>query len=72
MIEKRADNNKNIQMRGHFLTSQRQILLELIREAEGHLDAKELYQRAHSSDESIAPATVYRNLNLFKQLGASG
>jgi Fe2+ or Zn2+ uptake regulation protein len=37
--------------------------------AEGHLDAKELYRRASARDKSISPATVYRSLNLFKELG---
>jgi len=50
-------------------TSQRRLLLELLRDAEGHIDAKELYRRASARDESISPATVYRTLNLFKELG---
>ena len=66
---KKEPNNQSIQMQGHFLTAQRRLLLELIRDAEGHLDAKELYQRARARDESIGPATVYRSLNLFKELG---
>jgi Fur family ferric uptake transcriptional regulator len=57
------------QMQGHFLTTQRRLLLELIRDVEGHIDAKELYQRARARDESIGWATVYRSLNLFKELG---
>jgi len=51
------------------LTAQRNLLLELLREAEGHVDARELYLRASARDQSISPATVYRSLNLFKQLG---
>jgi len=69
MMKKEPNNNQTTQMQGHFLTTQRRLLLELIREAEGHLDAKELFQRARARDESIGPATVYRSLNLFKQLG---
>ena len=56
-------------MQGHPLTAQRRLLLELIRQADAHIDARELYRRASSRDESISPATVYRSLNLFKQLG---
>jgi Fur family ferric uptake transcriptional regulator len=56
-------------IQGHPLTSQRRLLLELLRDAEGHIDAKELYRRASVRDESISPATVYRSLNLFKELG---
>lgn len=54
---------------GHPLTVQRRLLLALLRKANGHIDAKELYRRASTRDESISPATVYRSLNLFKQLG---
>ena len=65
----RLNLNSNNQFQGYHLTSQRRLLLELIRQAEGHIDAKELYRRASARDESISPATVYRSLNLFKQLG---
>ena len=51
------------------MTAQRRLLLGLIRDAKGHIDAKELYRRASERDESISLATVYRNLHLFKQLG---
>jgi len=54
---------------GHSMTAQRRLLLELLRDAEGHIDAKELYRRASARDQSIGPATVYRSLNLFKELG---
>lgn len=54
---------------GHPLTNQRRLLLELLRDAEDHMDAKELYRRASAKDEFISPATVYRSLNLFKELG---
>jgi Fe2+ or Zn2+ uptake regulation protein len=56
-------------IQGRPLTNQRRRLLELLRDAEGHIDAKELYRRASARDESISPATVYRSLNLFKELG---
>ena len=54
---------------GHSVTAQRRLLLELLRDAAGHIDAKELYRRASARDDSIGPATVYRSLNLFKELG---
>jgi Fur family ferric uptake transcriptional regulator len=56
-------------IQGHLMTAQRRLLLELLRQAEGHIDAKELYRRASDRDDSIGPATVYRSLNLFKELG---
>ena len=60
---------QNNPIQGHPLTNQRRLLLELLRDADVHIDAKELYRRAIAKDESISPATVYRTLNLFKELG---
>src|SRR3990172_9839986 len=50
-------------------TAQRRLLLELIRQAGGHMDADELYRRARKQEPSISLSTVYRNLKLFKILG---
>ena len=68
-MEMELNNRQTSQMQGHPLTTQRRLLLELLRDAEVHIDAKELYRRASARDESISPATVYRSLNLFKELG---
>jgi len=61
--------NSTSEMREHPVTTQRRLLLGLIREAGRHIDAKELYRRASGKDESISLATVYRSLRLFKELG---
>lgn len=53
---------------GRRTTVQRRLLLELIRQAGGHLDADELYRRAREHEPSISLSTVYRNLKLFKSL----
>lgn len=53
----------------HRLTNQRRLLMQLLHENERHIDAKELYLKASAIDRSISPATVYRNLNLFKEIG---
>ena len=62
-------NNAPGEIAGHPVTAQRRLLLDLIREAGKHIDAKEIYRRASSRDESISLATVYRSLRLFKELG---
>ena len=62
-------NIRNNEIEGHLVTAQRQLLLNLIRHAGEHIDAKELYRRANSQGESISLATVYRGLHLFKELG---
>jgi Fur family ferric uptake transcriptional regulator len=57
------------EMKGRSVTSQRRLLLDLIKKAGGHISAKELYRRASRRNESISLATVYRTLQLFKELG---
>lgn len=66
MNRNRKHNNP---IQGHLLTNQRRLLLELLYNSEGHVDAKELYRLASIRDEYISPATVYRSLKLFKELG---
>jgi Fur family ferric uptake transcriptional regulator len=65
----RINRNNVPEISGHPKTRQRQLLLEIIRETPGHLDAKSLYKLALERDYSISPATVYRTLNLFKKMG---
>ena len=61
--------NMNSKTERHLVTTQRQLLLNLIRDADGHIDARELYRCANSKDTSISLATVYRTLHLFRELG---
>jgi len=65
----RIIRNDTKQIAGRPVTTQRRLLLEIIRQADGHLDADELYRRAKAKDPRISLATVYRNLKLFKELG---
>ena len=55
-------------IKGRSVTSQRQLLLKLLRQSPKHLSAKELYKLAIVKNESISLATVYRNLRLFREL----
>ncbi len=56
-------------LKGQRVTSQRRLLLDLLRRSEGHLDAEELYRLAKEHEPRISLSTVYRNLSLFKELG---
>jgi Fur family ferric uptake transcriptional regulator len=60
---------KTTSFQEYNLTTQRRLLLEVLQEAQGPIDAKELYQLASTKDQHISWATVYRSLNLFEQLG---
>ena len=50
-------------------TEQRHLIQEILEQADGHLDAGEIYQRAHQRSPSISLSTVYRNLQVFRKLG---
>ena len=49
-------------------TRQRQLILEIIEQADRHVDADEIYRQARQKSPSISLSTVYRNLQLFKEL----
>ena len=53
---------------GVRITAQRRVLIEIIQQAEGHMDAATLLERAKSRDSQIDRATVYRTLELLKKL----
>lgn len=57
------------QIAGRPVTSQRSLLLDIICQANRHLDADELYRLAKNKEPRISLATVYRNLKLFRELG---
>jgi Fur family ferric uptake transcriptional regulator len=49
-------------------TEQRQLILGIIKQANRHLDADEIYQQACQKQSNISLSTVYRSLQLFKSL----
>jgi Fur family ferric uptake transcriptional regulator len=65
----RINRNTIPEINDRPLTAQRRLILDILREAECHLDARELYQRAIQKDQHISLATVYRNLRLFEEVG---
>jgi Fur family transcriptional regulator, ferric uptake regulator len=50
------------------LTAQRRLLMEIIQNAERHLDASALLEVARKRDARVNRATVYRTLTLLKKL----
>jgi len=50
-------------------TRQRQLILEIINQADEHLDAEQIYERAREISPGISLSTVYRNLQLFTKAG---
>ncbi len=57
-----------VQARGIRLTAQRKVLVEIIQQAQNHLDAASLLALAKQRDARIDRATVYRTIELLKKL----
>ena len=51
------------------ITNQRALILEVIRQGQGHLDADEVYRRARQKQPRLSLSTVYRTLQTLKKLG---
>jgi len=62
-------NRKRLNVGGLRATNQRALLLEIIRQGEGHLDADEIYRQARETQPRISLSTVYRSLEAFRKLG---
>ena len=54
---------------GLRITNQRTLILDIIRQGRGHLDADEVYRRARKRQPRLSLSTVYRTLQTLKKLG---
>lgn len=63
-----ADLLKHVSSAGIRLTRQRRLLIEILQQAEGHIDAATLLGLAKKQEPAIHRATVYRTLDLLKAL----
>jgi Fur family ferric uptake transcriptional regulator len=55
--------------KGHRLTPQRMLVIETLHNADRHISAEELYGKLHRRYPYANISTVYRTLELLKQLG---
>ncbi|MBA7468367.1 Ferric uptake regulation protein [subsurface metagenome] len=60
-------NRKALNVSGLRITSQRSLILEIIRR--GHLDADEIFRQARTKQPRLSLSTVYRTLQALKKLG---
>jgi Fur family ferric uptake transcriptional regulator len=58
-----------LEKRGVRLTRQRRVLLEVMDNAESHLDAGAILERAQKLDPRVHRVTVYRTLDMLKRNG---
>ncbi len=54
---------------GTRITSQRALILDIIHQGRGHLDADEIYRQARSKQPRLSLSTVYRTLQALKKQG---
>jgi Fe2+ or Zn2+ uptake regulation protein len=59
----------NLKEKGHRLTPQRAMIVKILEESEGHVSAEEIYSRLHARYPYTNISTVYRTLDLLKDLG---
>jgi len=63
------DTHGLLNVPGLRVTSQRALILEIIRHGKEHLDADEVYRRARQKQPRLSLSTVYRTLQTLKKLG---
>ncbi|MDY6877607.1 MAG: transcriptional repressor [Chloroflexota bacterium] len=54
---------------GRRMTRQRRLVLRVLEESNGHLEAEAVYLRAKARDTHVSLATVYRTLAVLKEMG---
>jgi Fur family ferric uptake transcriptional regulator len=54
---------------GLRITNQRALILDILRQGHGHMDADEVYRLARKKQARISLSTVYRNLQTLKNMG---
>ena len=64
-----STSRKALNTVGMRVTNQRALIVEIIRQGQGHLDADEIYRRAREKESRISLSTVYRTLQMLKKLG---
>ncbi|MGB2813622.1 MAG: transcriptional repressor [Dehalococcoidales bacterium] len=53
---------------GKRSTRQRALIMDIIRRGQGHLDADEIFRRAREKEPRLSLSTVYRTLQMMKEL----
>ncbi len=62
-------SNEMLRKRGYRLTPQRHMILSVIQEADGHLSIDQITQRVQEHNPNVSLSTVYRTLELLRELG---
>ena len=65
-LSSRSNTPKNL---GKRSTRQRTLILKIIQQGKGHLDADEIYRQARAIQPRLSLSTVYRTLKALKEPG---
>ena len=68
MAQPAADFAARLHSQGYRLTLQRQLILEVIRQASDHVTPEHVYQRVHLLNPAISHATIYRTLDFLCEM----
>jgi len=60
---------RRLRAAGKRITPQRRLVLDILAQGGGHLDAHDIYERGRRREPRLSLATVYRTLNTLKETG---
>jgi Fe2+ or Zn2+ uptake regulation protein len=60
---------RRLRLAGKRITPQRKLVLEILAQAQRHLDATEIYAQGRRRDARLSLSTVYRTLGVLKETG---
>jgi Fur family ferric uptake transcriptional regulator len=63
-----VDFANKLHREGYRLTPQRQLILEAVRKAGGHLTPDQVYARVHTQHPAVSRATIYRTLDFLCEM----
>ena len=69
MEDAKAAAERRLRTARKRITPQRRLILDILAEAQGHLDAHDIYERGRRKDARLSLSTVYRTLAVLKETG---
>lgn len=70
MDDQAVGTESRLRAAGKRITPQRKLVLSILAEASGHLDAYDIHERGRHQDERLSLSTVYRTLGMLKEIDA--
>lgn len=62
-------SERRLRVAGKRITPQRKLVVGILSQAKGHLDANDIYELGRRQDARLSLATVYRTLSVLKETG---